>query len=220
MGSGPDGGATASPMGRIALEAQLVSTAQHHLQRRFPALRHRRGEGWVQFTAPALDDARRLQAEVQLLCTALIRGQTGGPTALRLAGEPAEADFAAIAERAVGFGEFLRTSGDLPEPGKGLNDLDDPASSTAAVFRMLEVLYEDLVMDIPQGVHGVRDFPPALCPTGARFDVLLKRVIGIKAFSAAPLDAVVAPRAPRTRRGPGKRPPKRKRGRRRSRRCR
>ncbi|CCW60917.1 unnamed protein product [Phytomonas sp. EM1] len=175
-------------MGLIAVEAQLISIAQRHLQLRFKKVQSRRGDGWVQFFFPALDDPNQLQYEVQQLCCSLVRDETGGSTTIRLSGETKDSNFSSIADASTPFVNFLSMSGDVSEQPCILDDLTDTTSASSAICRMLDVLYQDIVGDIPQGVHAVRDFPPFLCPTGSRFDVLLKKMVCIRAFSATTHD--------------------------------
>lgn len=172
----------AAPSGLIAVEAQLSSVAQRHLQVRFNQLTCHRGDGWVLYQFPTISEAEHdLGSEVQQLCTALVRDVTGNSQmSLELQGEKRESNFSGIAANAMSFAELMRTSGDVGDI-LDIAALGEPG--IPGMKEMLEILYQDVVSDMPLGLHSVKDFPGAMCPTGSRFDVLLKNTICVKAFS-------------------------------------
>ncbi|KAH9593148.1 Dynein heavy chain region D6 P-loop domain [Trypanosoma melophagium] len=178
--------------GLVAVESLLLSVAQRHLQVLFGASQITRGDDCVLFEFPpaenqsqsqsqqqSKEEEQRLCDEVQRLCTAMVREVTGR-TSLRLAGEEKETDFTSLkSHHTITFGKFMADVADLDTIPA---ELDSP-SSQLNVQHMLEVLYKDVVSELPKGALLVTNFPKAMCPTGVRFDVLLGKSICMRVFS-------------------------------------
>ncbi|CAD2215420.1 Dynein heavy chain, N-terminal region 1, putative [Angomonas deanei] len=170
--------------GLVAVQAQLTSTAQRHLQVRFGPVQTTRGDGWVLFQFAPIAEGDELQTEIQRLCASLARDATGRAS-LRLVGEEKEADFTTVAEKSHSFAKWLaKSTGDVQNLPTDLDSLPE----SDAVNGMLEMLYNDVALDAPEGIHGVTKFPTAMCPTGSRMDVILKGAVCIKAFTQTTLN--------------------------------
>ncbi|RNF18023.1 cytoplasmic dynein 2 heavy chain 1 isoform X1 [Trypanosoma conorhini] len=166
--------------GLVAVESQLFSVAQRHLQVIFGAAHVSRVDDCVvfEFSPLAEDEEDRLGGEVQRLFTALVREVTGR-TSLRFAGEDDETDVTSLKEHAVSFSKFMADVVEVDALPGALESLP----SQPQVCEMLEMLYADVVGDVEKGARLVTRFPKLMCPTGTRWDILLAKSVCIQVYS-------------------------------------
>lgn len=167
----------------VSLEAQLSSSALKHLQVRFSNVHTKRGDGWSLFYLPPID-ADNLGAELQRLCSSLIR-DVANRSILRLDGDDSETDCSQLLSSAAKFNKILSTA--MSADISTLNDLPD----LKPILPMVEMLYENLASEIKGGMQMVRDFPNFLCPCDARFDIIMLQRVCVSAYSNT--NAVVFP---------------------------
>ncbi|KAF5224191.1 hypothetical protein ECC02_002777 [Trypanosoma cruzi] len=167
-------------VGLVAVEAQLFSAAQRHLQVIFGAANATRVDDCAlfEFSPFGEKEENRLGDEVQRLFTALVREVTGR-TSLRLTGEDDETDVTLLRENTVKFGNFMADFVEMDALPGALDSLP----SNPHVYEMLEMLYMEVVGEVEKGARLVTEFPKVLCPTGTRWDILLAKSVCIQVFS-------------------------------------
>ncbi|RNE99549.1 cytoplasmic dynein 2 heavy chain 1 isoform X1 [Trypanosoma rangeli] len=167
-------------VGLVAVESQLLSVAQRHLQATFGTAHVTRVDDCVLFEFSPLGDGEenRLEDEVQRLFTALVREVTGR-TSLRFIGEDDETDVASLKAHAVTFGKFMADAVEVDSLPGALESLP----SQPQVCEMLEMLYTDVVGDVEKGAQLVTQFPKLMCPTGTRWDIILAKSVCIQVYS-------------------------------------
>lgn len=187
--------------GLVAVESQIASTAQRHFQLRAAHVESRRGDGWLLLTFPPLPEENQISAEVQALCTALVRDVTSSRVAtVQLSGDTDETKFGQLAEKGLPFSALLQSAG---IGGDGDEDAVKSLPDIPGVVEMVKVLYDDVTAENKNGARAIVDFPKLLCPTGARCDVIVQGVIAVKAFSSTseslvPIGAMELPKGRRS----------------------
>ncbi|CUG03846.1 Hypothetical protein, putative [Bodo saltans] len=109
-----------------------------------------------------------------------------GRTKVRFPGESKEADFQQIRSQADSFNAFMERLG-----SDGLPDLGS-LPPHPAIANMMTLLYKDAIAETP-GLFSITNFPTSLCPTGARFDVTMRRALCVTAFASVEQEDEDAP---------------------------